>query len=125
MRKHWSGFTLIELLVVLSLMSAVVALVGPLGFAQVEKIKAKSEWYQLTQQMESLRKHAFLRGSDIVVGFEGKAAEIRYASGQVQNLDFNYVFFLPQNLYIDSHGEVEQTTISALVLQVPQEYNFK
>lgn len=125
MRKGFGGFTLIELLVVLSLMSAVVALVGPLGFAQLEKIKAKSEWHQLTLRLETLRKQAFLQGSTITVKLAGKEAAITRASGQEQVWPFDYVFFLPQQLNIDSHGEIDQPKVSGLVLQIQQEYSFK
>ncbi len=119
------GFTLIELLLVITLMAAVTAIVAPLGFNQIDKIKAKAEWKDCIQLVKHLQQEAYLHNMPSQVILDGKQIAIQRAGRDIQIVEFQDVFFQKQRLMIDSHGAMLPKVMSGLVRQNPQEYIFE
>lgn len=66
-RRRSSGFSLIELLVVISIMAAIMALVGPLTVRSVESARAQTELVSIERWINGWGRKAFLTGSVILV----------------------------------------------------------
>ena len=69
--KLGAGFSLIELLVVISIMAAVMALVGPLTVRSVESAQAQTELVSIERWINGWGRKAFLTGSVISVEARG------------------------------------------------------
>ncbi len=65
--KLGAGFSLIELLVVISIMAAIMALVGPLTVRSVESAQAQTELVSIERWINGWGRKAFLTGSVISV----------------------------------------------------------
>lgn len=65
--KLEAGFSLIELLVVISIMAAIMALVGPLTVRSVESAQAQTELVSIERWINGWGRKAFLTGSVISV----------------------------------------------------------
>ena len=66
-KKSRAGFSLIELLVVISIMAAIMALVGPLTVRSVESAQAQTELVSIERWINGWGRKAFLTGSVISV----------------------------------------------------------
>lgn len=107
------GFTLIELLVVIAVMGAVMALVGPLGTAQVARSERISELKRVEALLETQAQIAFLLATPAELTFNGKAVNIlTIATGNVRELNFEHIFFPPQQLHVNHHGVYSNTELS-------------
>lgn len=99
------GFTLIELLVVIAVMGAVMALVGPLGTAQVVRSERISEIKRIEALLEKQAQKSFLQTTPVELIFDGKSIKIHnVATGDVRELQFEHIFFPPQQFHINHHG---------------------
>ena len=61
------GFSLVELLVVLAVASVLMALVGPLGFESVERVKTQTEVVAIQRWYNKMGHTAFIQGQSIEV----------------------------------------------------------
>lgn len=59
------GFSLIELLVSLTIITSLLALVGPLGYRSVERAKAQTELVSFQRWLDRQGHDAFIRGNKI------------------------------------------------------------
>jgi prepilin-type N-terminal cleavage/methylation domain-containing protein len=66
-KKSRAGFSLIELLVVISIMAAIMRLVGPLTVRSVESAQAQTELVSIERWINGWGRKAFLTGSVISV----------------------------------------------------------
>ena len=78
-----SGFSLVELLVVLALASVLVALVGPLGFRSVERVKTQSEVVAIQRWYNRMGYSAFIRGESIEVKRQGDSRLVAYLGAEI------------------------------------------
>lgn len=69
MKHH--GFTLIELLVVLAIAGTLLALVGPLGYQSVERVRTQTELVALQRWYDRVGYLAFIRGVGVSVTWQG------------------------------------------------------
>lgn len=68
--KH-EGFTLIELLVVLAIAGTLLAIVGPLGYQSVERVRTQTELVALQRWYNRVGYLAFIRGVGVAVTWQG------------------------------------------------------
>ena len=73
-----AGFSLVELLVVLALASILIALVGPLGFESVERVRTQSEVVAIQRWYNRMGYSAFIRGQRIEVKRQGDRRLVAY-----------------------------------------------
>ena len=76
-KKSSGGFSLIELLVVISIMAAIMALVGPLTVRSVESAQAQTELVSIERWINGWGRKAFLTGSVISSGSSGRTTDCR------------------------------------------------
>ena len=120
--KQRNGFTLIELLVVIAIMTTVLSLVAPLMIEQVDKTKAAAEFHQARQYLADSKKVAFLKGQAVRFRFEGKQLRRMIADDSVV-LEFEYLFFPQQQLYIAANGFTMQKHIDVYTGNRQQQIN--
>ena len=108
-----SGFTLVEILVVLALSAVLIALVAPLGVAQVEKAEAQSEWLTLERQISKLSMDAFLRSNFVTLHADGRALRWESETGERGVIEFEQLFFSPaQVVTVNPNGIADQPEIA-------------
>lgn len=78
-----AGFSLVELLVVLALASILIALVGPLGFESVERVRTQSEVVAIQRWYNRMGYSAFIRGQSIEVKRQGDSRLIAYLDAEI------------------------------------------
>jgi len=78
-----AGFSLVELLVVLALASTLIALVGPLGFESVERVRTQSEVVAIQRWYNRMGYSAFIRGQSIEVKRQGDSRLIAYLDAEI------------------------------------------
>lgn len=78
-----TGFSLVELLVVLALASTLIALVGPLGFESVERVRTQSEVVAIQRWYNRIGYSAFIRGQSIEVKSQGNNRLIAYLDAEI------------------------------------------
>ncbi len=106
------GFTLLEILLVMALFSTVIALVAPLGSAQVEKAQAQSEWLTLERHVGGLSLDAFLRGDFVVLYADGQRLSWESDHGEAGFVEFEHLFFSPiQTVTINPNGIADRARI--------------
>jgi prepilin-type N-terminal cleavage/methylation domain-containing protein len=106
------GFTLIELLVVMAIMSVLMGLVGPLTINGLEKAQARTEVMTLTRWLDDLAYRAFLSQQNINLQLKGKQVTASSPEvGFVKYVDFEYLYFQPQNLVFNTNGFTQQQHI--------------
>ena len=103
------GFTLIELLVVIAVMGAVMALVGPFGAEQLSRSQRIAELKQVEDLLQQQSQRAFFRGTVITLQFDGKMLSIQPGE---QQMNFEQLFFLPQQLVINKTGAYSATLLN-------------
>lgn len=110
MRKR--GFTLIELLVVIAVMGTVMALVGPLGLAQIERSERISEVVRLEQLVKDLSRRTFLTGRGYLLKFDGQEISIRSLPEQhTQQITFKHLFFPEQQISLYANGYYSEVSL--------------
>ncbi len=115
MLRKTCGFTLIEILLVVLLTSILAALVAPLGFEQVEKARAQSEWLTLDREIDRLSLDAFLRGDFVTIYAAGKQLVWESRGGQQGVIEFEHLFFSPeQRITINPNGIADRAEIEVL-----------
>jgi len=82
--KLEAGFSLIELLVVISIMAAIMALVGPLTVRSVESAQAQTELVAIERWINGWGRKAFLTGS--VISVESRGGQL-IAESDGQSID--------------------------------------
>lgn len=65
----YRGFSLVELLVVLAISSTLVAIVGPLGYQSIERVKRQTELVALQRWYDRMGYKAFIRGHSVTLHF--------------------------------------------------------
>lgn len=99
------GFTLIELLVVIVLMGAVMALVGPLGLAQIERSERVSEVARLEQLVKELSQKTFLAGRSYSMKLDGQVIYLTaLPEHSSKQLNFKHLFFPAQQIEVFANG---------------------
>jgi prepilin-type N-terminal cleavage/methylation domain-containing protein len=83
-KKSGAGFSLIELLVVISIMAAIMALVGPLTVRSVESAQAQTELVSIERWINGWGRKAFLTGS--VISVEARGGQL-IAESDGQSID--------------------------------------
>lgn len=78
-----SGFSLVELLVVLAVSSVLVALVGPLGLATVERVKVQSEVVAIQRWHDRMGYTAFIHGQSVEIRSDGRKRLVAYMDSEV------------------------------------------
>ena len=112
MRHTVRGFTLVEILLVLVLASVLIALVAPLGVAQVDKANAQSEWLTLARHVGRLSMDAFLRSDFVTLRADGQQLSWASDRGAPGVMDFEHLFFSPvQTVTINPNGISDQPQI--------------
>ncbi len=108
--KRQNAFTLLELLVVMSIVGLALSWVGPLVLEQVDKTKANAEVKQLEQYIDMTLAGAYLAGQPVVLQFNGRQLQ-RQQHGVAEQVNFDYLFFQPQQLKINANGQLAQTRL--------------
>lgn len=109
------GFTLIELLVVIAVMGAVMALVGPLGLAQLERSERISEFKRLEQLVKDLSQKSFLSGSGYVLKLDGQVIHLTsLAEQKSKDLNFKHLFFPAQQIEVYNTGFYSADAVSVV-----------
>jgi len=115
MLRKTCGFTLIEILLVVLLTSILAALVAPLGFEQVEKARAQSEWLTLDREIGRLSLDAFLYGDFVTIDAAGKQLAWEFRGGKQGVREFEHLFFSPaQQITINPNGIADHPEIEVL-----------
>lgn len=111
------GFTLIELLIVIVLLGMAIALVGPLTIEQVENSRARNEQQKLVRWLQQQSFVAFSRQQHAEFLFDGKAIYTAPAQpGEAEIIvNFNYLFFEPQALTINTNGYIQPHNLAVSV----------
>ena len=73
------GFSLIELLVVLAIAGTLLALVGPLGYQSVERVRTQTELVALQRWYDRVGYLAFIHGTGVSVTWQGDSDVIAMA----------------------------------------------
>lgn len=118
------GFTLIEILVVLALAGLMLALVAPLGVAQVERGRSQVEWLALERLTGRLAFEAFTRREDVWLSAAGEGLQWRWGGTPATaegRRDFDYLVFSPATeVRINSNGLPSPAEVSVLVRGEPR-----
>lgn len=109
------GFSLIELMIVLTIMAALITLVGPLAINTVEKTNAKQEMLTMRNWFKKINYRAFSTGQSHILKLSGKKADL-FILGQEQkpiiSKTFDSLFFQPQVLIYSGKGFVSPLIVT-------------
>lgn len=116
------GFTLIELLIVLTIIGLTASLVAPLGTKQFDKARAQEEWLTLRRAVDGLAFRAYALGRDTELHAKGGLLEWTLADGKKGHIDFDRVFFDPeQTIRIDHNGFADRDRLQLRMAGSPRE----
>lgn len=109
------GFTLVELLVVMAIVGTLLSLVGPLAIDSLSKAQARTELLGLQTWLKYQSKKAYVTGQPIKLNFNGKQVFQSNLNNQTNILlrNFDYVFFQPQLVTVDTHGMASEDKLKA------------
>jgi prepilin-type N-terminal cleavage/methylation domain-containing protein len=120
------GFSLVELLVVLALASVLIALVGPLGFQSVERVKTQSEVVAIQRWYNRMGHAAFIRGQSIAVKRQGDSRLVAYLGPEpfsqrnVERLDLvGAPVIVFSSAGIPSRDQISFTSSAGRVFELP------
>ncbi|WP_340680298.1 prepilin-type N-terminal cleavage/methylation domain-containing protein [Paraglaciecola sp.] len=114
-RKYAKGFTLIELLVVISIMGALMSIVGPMTIDSISKAQARSEALTLKSWIRYQSQRAFISGIDVQLQFDGQ--QIISDNLDILPKQFEYLSFQPQIIRLTKHGFIQPQSISAKLVE--------
>ena len=109
-----SGFTMIELMVVMLIMTTVIGLVGSLTIDRLDKTKSKTEVMSLKNTIKELGYRAFVTSNKHELRFDGKALTIFVSQNTHKKIQFEYLFFQPQSIVLNTMGYPIQTHLNVI-----------
>lgn len=118
------GFSLIELVIVMLIGSMLLLLVGSLSSNQVTRAERIEDEFLLNRTIQLAKREAFFSGQSYRLKLDGKqlllASSVDDSSKQV---DFNVIFFPPQELTINRNGFVSPAKILFSTPFGPKEFD--
>lgn len=127
-KNNQQGFTLIELMIVMVIVSLLMGTVGPLAMNSLDRAEAKQEMLSVKNWLRKISSRAFSTGQTHFVKFAGKNV-VLFIDGQeqtpIENIDFEALFFPPQQLRFNKKGYVTPALLSGTYRKRPLTINLK
>ncbi len=102
-KRQAQGFTLIELSIVIIIMAFAAALVAPLGFEELEKSRAKTEFLTLRNTIKLHTSKAFAQGLRYQMAMFKQTLTVKSALGERQ-YHYDYIGLPNLTFHINANG---------------------
>jgi prepilin-type N-terminal cleavage/methylation domain-containing protein len=109
------AFTLIELMIVLAIVSILISLVGPLTIDSLNKARARSELLTFQGWIKYVGNKSFISGGETLVSLKGKSATEFINGQQGKTINFDQLFFQPQDIVINPNGFMQPAKVSVFL----------
>ena len=103
-RQPAAGFTLIELLIVITIMMALIGLVGGNTLKSIERAEAQTEIASIYSLLKKASAHAFSSGRSVTVRFDKSQVQVTRESMGVTKKQFDHLWFEDQAITFNRSG---------------------